>query len=396
MNEKSDSIRIEVVDSEEAFLALKDEWDALIEKSYNTSLYSTFLFVSTAWKHYRSETDRLFLLVVRRDATLIGIAPFRIGSVKLGNSRLLLGMRLRVIRFIAEWGSGDKPVIVTTEEPGHMWDVIFQFLGKEFTQWDGLWLVEQPVNSPVLNQRVFSKMWYFTMTIPNVTSFYVSITGTWEEYLKTRGKNTHHTWKKTRKKIFELSEGVCIQCIENPETMLEALERFIGIEQSGWKKNREFTLGGSEKNKRFYEELLVQLACKNMAAIYILTSGTTDIAGAILYKHKSTVYASQLAYNQMYAECSPGVILNAEIIKSLFGSHYQEYDFLGFQTGDEKNSLKKKWSTGSRQTNTILVNKRNFRMVLYYKGNRLKILLRNVVRIITGNKPAEQAKVTKQ
>ena len=82
----------------------------LIEKSINPSFYSTFPFVYTAWKHYRSENDQLFILVVRRDATLVGIAPFRIESVKVGNIRLLRGMRLRVIRFIAEWGSGDKPV----------------------------------------------------------------------------------------------------------------------------------------------------------------------------------------------------------------------------------------------------------------------------------------------
>ena len=395
MNEKRDSIRIEVIDSEEAFLDLKDEWDALIEKSINPSFYSTFLFVSTAWKHYRGETDRLCILVVRRDAKLVSIAPFRIGSVKLGNSRLLLGMRLRIIRFIAEWGSGDKPVIVTTEEPGRIWDVIFQFLRKEFTQWDGIWLVEQPVNSPVLDQRVLNKMWYFTMTIPNAPSFYTSFSGTWEEFLKTRGKNTHRTWNNSRKKLLNLPDGVVFQCIDDPESMPEALKKFIDIEQSGWKKDRDFSVGGKEKNKRFYEELLVHSAQKNMGAIYLLTSGTKGIAGAINYFHNSDAYSAHTTYRSMYAKYSPGVILKTEILKTLFGTHYQECDFLGFQD-EKKNTSKKNWSNGSRQTVTILVNKRNFRMVLFYKGNRLKAGLRNVVRILTGNKIAEQAKVTKQ
>ena len=70
-------------------------------------------------------------------------------------------------------------------------------------------------------------MWYSTMTVPNVTSFYVSITGTWEEYLKTRGKNTQRTWKNSRKKLFDLPEGVCFQCVEDPEILPEALKRFI-------------------------------------------------------------------------------------------------------------------------------------------------------------------------
>ena len=396
MNVNSYGLRIEIIASEEAFLAIKDEWDALIQKSINPSFYATYPFVHTAWKYFRSETDRLFILVVRRDATLVGIAPFRIGSVKVGNIRILRGIRLRVIRFIAEWGSGDKPTLVTIEEPERIWGSIFQFLSKEFTQWDGIWLVEQPVNSPILNQRFLSNTWYSTMAVPNVTSFYTSIAGTWEEYLKTRGKNTYRTWKYSRKKLFDLPEGVVFQCVDDPESIPESLKKFIDIEQSGWKKDRDFSVGGSEKNKRFYEELLVQLAHKNMAAIYLLTSGTTDIAGMIVYKNSTTVYGAQVTYCSVYAEYSPGVILNVEILRTLFGTHYQKYDFLGFQKGDEKNSLKKKWSTGSRQTITIFVNKRNFRMLLYYKGNRLKTVLRNVVSIMTGHKASEQAQITEQ
>jgi len=391
MNPNSDGLKIELIDSEEAFQAIKEEWDQLIEKSVNPSFYATYPFVYTTWKHFRNKNNHLFILLVRRDATLAGIAPFRIETMKEGNI-----YPLRLIRFIAEWGGGDKPAIVTIEKPDLVWERIFQFLSKEFTQWDGIWLEEQPANSPILNQRFLSNTWYSTMAVPNVTSFYTSIVGTWEEYLKTRGKITHHTWRRYRKKLFDTPQGVVFQCVDDPESIPESLKKFIDIEQSGWKKDRDFSVGGSEKNKRFYEELLVQLAHKNMAAIYLLTSGTTDIAGMILYKHNSTVYMAHITYRPTYAKYSPGVILNVEIIKMLFGTHYQEYDFLVFQRGDEKNSYKKKWSTGSRHTNTILVNKRNFRMLLFYNRNRLKTLRRTVVRMMTGYKASEQAQFTEQ
>ncbi|GEM_PF-2182610 len=367
MDDTGGSISIEIIDSEEAFLALQDQWDALIEKSTNPSFFSTFLFVSTAWKHFRSETDRLFILVVRRDAQLVGIAPFRIGSEKVANNRLLAGIQVKVIRFIAEWGSGDKPVLVTTEDPEVIWDSIFQFLDKEFTRWDGIWLVEQAADSPVLNRRFFSRLWFFTRTFTNAPSFFISIAGTWEEFLTTRGKETYRTWKKDQKRLFNLPEGVVFQCVVDPGSIPEALKRFISIEQSGWKKDQDFSIGGSEKNKRFYEELLVQSAHKNMAAICLLTSGTMDIAGIIVYKYNRTVYAAQVTFSPKYAKYSPGMIINAEVIKSFFNTQYQEIDYLGFQRGNEKNSLKERWSTGSRQTTTIMLNKRNFRMWLYYR-----------------------------
>jgi len=154
-------------------------------------------------------------------------------------------------------------------------------------------------------------------------------------------------------------------------------------------------VGGSEKNIRFYGELLNNLAHTKMVSMHFLMSGTTDIAAAILYKHKSTEYGAHITYRPIYAKYSPGVILTTELLKTLFGTHYKEFDFLGFRN-NEKNTFKKNSSTGSRQTDTILVNKRNFRMLLFYADNRLKTLRRKVVRMMTGHKASEQAQFTEQ
>jgi hypothetical protein len=369
MNMKSEELKIELIASEEAFLSLKDEWDALIDKSSNPSFYTTYPFVYTAWKYFKSENDQLFILLVRRDATLVGIAPFRIQSMEAANIRLL-----RVIRFIAEWGGGDKPSIVTTEEPERMWDRIFQYLSNEYSLWDMISIAEQPANSPVLNQKILGNIRYSTRIVPEFTSYYVPITGTWEEYLKTRGKNTQRTLRYSRKKLFSLPEGVYFQCVEDPEILPEALERYIRIEQSGWKKNLDFTIGGSEQNMLFHKELLKHLADRHMVAIYFLTSKTTDIASTILYKHKSTVYSARITYRPTYAKYSPGVILNTEIIKTLFGTHYQECDFFGFD-GEGKNTFKKTWCSGTLQIVTIQIYKKSLYMslciFLYIHGYRL-------------------------
>jgi CelD/BcsL family acetyltransferase involved in cellulose biosynthesis len=389
MDHSCDVLKIEIIDSDEGFIALKNEWNTLTEKSINPSFYATYPFVFAAWKHYHREDDRLFILVVRQGPTLVGIAPFRIGKVDVGNIRLFKGMQLRVIRFIAEWGSGDKPAILTTESPECIWDRIFQFLTREFTHWDGIWLVEQPVNSPILTRNAVRKLWYSTSVVKNAPSFYTSITGTWEDYLKTRGKNTQRTWRRDTKKINNLPEGVKFQCFDTPETLPSALKRFIAIEQSGWKRNKSFSVGGNEGNRRFYEELLILLATQNMAAIYLLTSGTTDIAGKLIFKCHTTIYSAQVTYNPDFAHYSPGVLLTAELIKAFFGTRFEEFDFLGFRN-DRKNDAKRNWSTGERATITIMVNKRNVRMVLFMQGTRLKTMLRNLVSFMTIYKPSEQ------
>jgi hypothetical protein len=108
-------LNIELINSDESFMALKDPWDHLIEKSYNSSVYASFPFVNTSWKHQSSENDQLFILVVKRRKTIIGIAPFRIERVKIASIPIFRNMQIRIIRFIAEWG--DKLTILTTEKP---------------------------------------------------------------------------------------------------------------------------------------------------------------------------------------------------------------------------------------------------------------------------------------
>ena len=371
MNNKSHDLKIERIDSEKDFIDLQNEWDALSEKSINPSFYAMYPFVYTAWKHYRNENDQLFILAVRRGTTLVGIAPFRIESRRMGNTLLLKRVYVRVIRFISEWGGGDRPSILTTEEPEIIWDAIFQYLIKDYTKWDMISLAEQPENSPVLHQKLLSNIRYSTKFFPESISYYITITGAWEDFLKARGRNTRRYWKTRREKLLNLPEGVNFQYVEDPGILQEALQKFLSIEQSGWKKNHDFSIGGNEINKRFYEELLMRLAEKKMVAIHLLTSATSDIAAAIVFKNHDIVYIAKITYREEYSANSPGIILSAEIIKTLFGTHYKVCDFLGFQ-GEEKNNLKNNWSTGTLQTISIQVHKKNLIMFFDMNGYKIK------------------------
>ncbi len=82
MNTKSNELRIELIAFRRSLSwHLRTNGMQLIEKSINSSFYATYPFVYTAWKYFRNENDQLFILVVRRGATLVGIAPFRIGNM---------------------------------------------------------------------------------------------------------------------------------------------------------------------------------------------------------------------------------------------------------------------------------------------------------------------------
>lgn len=372
MSRTLDSLTVEIIDSERKFTALEQEWDRLIAESDGSSFFSTFDFVHTAWKHFHGKADRLFILLVKRGERLVGIAPFMIKIRRIGGIPLI-----RAIKFIVEWGNGDKPTLVTTENPELIWTCIYRFLSTEFTQWESLYAMEQPMNSPLLKQPFFSEASYDSMVIQDSISFFVSLAGSWEEYKKNRSRNTRRNWSRYRKKLFALPYGINIHCFESSENLKEAIERFVSIEQSGWKKGCDFSVGGTTIQKKFHEELVLNLARKNMIGIYLLSSGNDDIAGVLIYKFKDIMYGGQITYNLEYAQYSPGVFLMVELIRQHFESHYKIFDFLGLQGEIPKNSFKRDWSTGEKETVKIMISKKNIRVFLYNIGKKLQRFLKN-------------------
>ena len=374
MNKNIDSLTIEVINSEEALMTIEDDWNHLISESIDPSFYSTFYFVQIAWKHFNNKADRLFILLVKRDGEIVGIAPFRISIEKMSI------ISIRVIRFIAEWGEGDRPKIVTTENEALIWNKIYHFFNNEFKQWDGINLAEQSVGTPILSQGFFHNKRYYSRFVPDTVSFYISIIGTWQEYLdnhkpKSRTKN----WERNRKKLYNLTERVSVQSVEDSETMPDALERFIYMEQSGWKKNYTFSVGGTERQKKFYKDLITELAHKKMVSIYLLKLGIQDIGGWIMYKCKDIAYAAHTAYLPSYSKYSPGIFLLSELLRNQFGTHYKEVDLLGMQIKEGGQQYKKEWGTETRKTIGIKIYKISYRLFLYSAGNRLKKMLKKVM-----------------
>lgn len=57
------------------FLALRDEWSELLRASDSDSLFLTWEWLYTWWRHL-AEDRQLSILLVRRSGQLIGLAPF--------------------------------------------------------------------------------------------------------------------------------------------------------------------------------------------------------------------------------------------------------------------------------------------------------------------------------
>ncbi len=338
-------MKIRIVDTDSAFDALEEPWDRLSDQSA-PNFFSSFDYVRTAWKHFRSPDDHLYILVLSEGESIVGIAPFYIG---IGRDERW-GILHRAIRWIATWG-GDRPRLLVEGSEEMFWKEILYFLKRERHSWEIIDLVEQPVDGPEGHGWSFlSRFGWFWEKSPDSIDYYISLGGSWEDYLKSRSSNTRRGWDRRKRRLSSNPGGHETERISDPEGIKEALSRFVAIEQESWKAKAKIGVGKNERSLLFYEDLLVRAARKGRAFIYFLRSSGMAIAGEVCFIQRDVVYSLLTTYLPSYAPYSPGILILADLTRSLFGGPYRELDLLGMRDDGTQSIHKTGWATGKRET----------------------------------------------
>jgi CelD/BcsL family acetyltransferase involved in cellulose biosynthesis len=363
-------MEIRIVDTDGAFDALEGSWNRLSDKAA-PNFFSSFDYVRTAWKHFRSPGDRLYILVLSEGPSVVGIAPFYIGVERYGR----WGIPHRTIRWIATWG-GDRPRLLVEGNEEMFWKEIRCFLERDRCSCEVIDLVEQPVDGPEGRGWSFLAQsgWYWERE-PDAIDYYISLEGSWEDYLKGRSSNTRRGWDRRKRRLSSNPGGHEIERISDPEEIREALSRFVDIERESWKSKARIGVGKNERSFLFYEDLLVRAARKGRAFIYFLKSSGKIIAGEVCFIQQDVVYSLLTTYLPSYAAYSPGILILADLTQNLFGGPYRELDLLGMRDDGTQPGHKAWWATGKRETVHLKAYRVYSRLLPLVVGKRLKRIL---------------------
>jgi CelD/BcsL family acetyltransferase involved in cellulose biosynthesis len=181
--------------------------------------------------------------------------------------------------------------------------------------------------------------------------YYISLKGTWEQYLQCLDRNVRHDWQRRSRKLIRDLGPFALEVIVDRPLIQDALSRFVAIEQSGWKANAGVGVAKDEKHLLFYRDLLSCLAEKGQAYICFIKTGEDDVAAVIAFIQKDVIYGRHITYSPVYMQYSPGILILAEFVWMQFGGAYHECDFLAMKEnhGSSQN-YKARWATGRRQT----------------------------------------------
>jgi CelD/BcsL family acetyltransferase involved in cellulose biosynthesis len=360
-------MKIDIIDNENDFDRLEAVWNELADQT-PSSFFSSFDYVRTAWHHFHGNKDRLFILVLSEADTILSIAPFYI------TQRRRWGIPCRIIKFISSW-EGDRPRILVANNDRDSWIAILNYLQKDFTKWEILDLMEQPVEGPASSGWSFlPQSGLYWESEPDGVNHFISLKGSWDDYLSGLSSKTRSNWRRQTRRISTAHDGYTVERITDPAKVGEALDRFITLEQASWKAESKVGIAKDQHHQRFYINLINLLARKKQVMFIFLKIGEEDTAGSISFILNDIVYGRHTAYLPARAEYSPGILLLADVIREGFLMPWRELDMLGLEEGNKSNKYKVNWANGKRKTLRKTAYRVSGRLLPVITGKLLKCL----------------------
>ncbi len=182
---------------------------------------------------------------------------------------------------------------------------------------------------------------------------YVDCTGSWEDYLKSRGRTRRRSWLSLERHA--LTAGMSVDTLSSWNEIAPHFGEMLAIEASGWKGRLGSSIAQSPILRAFYEGVCQSFAIQNALRVFVLRREGQMIAYQICTLHAGILTGLKTSYLEQYAKDSPGQLLHFYIVRWAFAQpDVRIYDMLG-----PTSQTKLRWATGVDELSTIYVFRRS-------------------------------------
>ena len=328
-------MEIQCVDNQSDFLSLREDWNTVWKVSHRPSYFLTHEWIRFCWEELRSN-NAMRIFVVRDGSKPVLIAPW----MRSNGWRKKLPVKL--LGFIDHPESQLADVIcLPTVDANEGISVLFRYLREEVSaEWDLIAFDKLPQGSPLV-QWLRSARPYASDRNQRQSScpvFVIPLGGSWEEYLSGRSTRFRKTLRNIANRVQRLGNAE-VTCYSGKELSADITQQLFSISDASWKLTSGVAMTSSYERKRFFEELLRNLVTAENVRVWFLHVNGTAIASEIQVVDGTTIYALRSDYDERFSDSSPGVYLQMEILKSVFGGAHGEYNF-----GVGLNPYKARWT----------------------------------------------------
>jgi len=347
-------MKIETITKFEDFLSLETIWNNLVEKSENDTLFLRHEWFKCWWLGF-GKNKQLFVLLVKDEGSIIGIAPLMIERTHYR------GFPVRKIEFI-ENSNSPRVNFILTKKKEECLEAVFNYLKENKDKWDIIDLRNVPEDTFICGSlpEVLDRNKLLSGIRKGLHSPFISVNSDWHTYYSTRTRRFRKSLKNKTNRIKKIGEPV-IQKFENIGNPGTVLTDIMEISKNSWKGKYQRDIASIEDNRRFFEELSKEAGKKRWLNIWLLSINGKPVAYEYHLKYKDRVSALRGDFDERLRDYSPGSILDAYIVRHVFESNLKEYDM-----GGSNDFYKRNWTSSARRHTEFIAYKNDLIWRLLY------------------------------
>jgi len=330
---------IETIVEVEGFRRLRREWNELLSTSPSASLFLTWEWMFTWWKHLGGRR-RLSILVVRCAGELIAIAPLALRPPDYGRLAPFSSLEFLGTGFV---GSDYLDLIVRAGRE----HVALPALADHLAQCKVMLKMAQ-IRTGIslaldLSERLAGSGWGLSASTTAVCP-YIDLSGlTWATYLAGLGPAHRANLQRRLRNLTRSSELLFTEA-ENEEERREFLGHLIGLHNL-----RRQELGGSEAFHTpgllaFHEEFSALALRRGWLRLCLLRLDRKPVAALYGFRYGRTFYFYQSGFDPAFRKQSVGLVAMGLTIRKALEEGAGEFDLLH---GDE--GYKSLWARQRRE-----------------------------------------------
>jgi CelD/BcsL family acetyltransferase involved in cellulose biosynthesis len=364
-------MRVELHTNDHAFLQLEEEWDALLERSHQPSLFLTHAWVSTWWRVF-GPGHALHLLTVRDDAgCMLGIAPCQ---VRTGAEGFPPGTR--VLMLLGQQGdtlAEELDCIAATGEEARVADAIARHLiASQPGTWDVIHFerVRSDAVAMPLLEAALSRAGLATQRQAEQPSPYLTLPDAAESLLASCSKNFRSQLRSGRNRLAREGD-VEVQIAGRDIDVGDAFDTLVALHRARW--GPDDGSFDTEAYVAFHRALCPRLLEAGRLLLVLLCVDGRAVAARYDFLFAERIWCFQGGWDPAYEKQRVGTILTAEVMRLGIEQGATEYAFL---SGDD--AYKRRWTSESRTLHDLVVWGRGRRATWARLRQQLKATLRRV------------------
>lgn len=367
---KNQATLINLVDTQEAFHALYEEWNALNKRCSKGNLFTSWEWLYTWWEIYKNDGKRQLYILLCKDENhkTIGIAPFQI----INNPRKYFPCSRQLVML----GTGETDgsyvfgeYMDLLIEPGFESEVIVKlsdYIYANKKRWDGLKFHQLLVGSYV--SQLFNGHPDIRCTAKKEGfRTLIELPETYKDYLMSLRKKMRNNITRTLSRL-EAEKVYSIISVDKVEDVDEAITILANLNRSrrsDLEKNSAFEQINFENYHRKLAKRLVALNNpKQGISLRVLRFCKEPVAVLYSFIDGDTIHAYQSGFEKenghRYSLLT--MMLTQEISNSIDNPSLKYFNFM---YADNENTYKKRYTGNTEVMFTISYDKNTFKHTLY-------------------------------